>query len=296
MSQKRADLLIAVISMSWGISYIFMKIGLDGVNSFSLIFLRFGIAFAVMGVLWWKRVIHTNLYTIKVAMVSGTLLFFVFAFILTGLKTTSASTSGFLTNTSVIFVPIFSTFHKRRLPSYQIVTAMILSLLGVFLLTGGEHIQIEVGALLVLMGAFCNALYIYYTNLESKSVDTFQLGVYQLCVAAVLGGGASILTTGLEFPKSPLQWGAILGLALICSAFGFVAQPIAQKYTTPERTSILFGLDAVFSAIFAFLLLGERLPMISCLGAGLVMFSVVIATMSFKKIIKPKGKIEGRIR
>ncbi|EDK35646.1 hypothetical protein [Clostridium kluyveri] len=47
ISQKKADLIIALITMAWGSSYLFMKMGLDSIDVFNLVALRFGIAFPI---------------------------------------------------------------------------------------------------------------------------------------------------------------------------------------------------------------------------------------------------------
>ena len=52
---------------------------------------------------------------------------------------------------------------------------------------------------------------------------------------------------------------------------------MAQKYTTPEHVGFLFSLEPVFSAIFGFLFLRERLHPITYLGAALVLLSVPVA-------------------
>ena len=45
MKPIKANLMILLVTMTWGTSYLFMKIGLETVPSFSLVALRFGIAF-----------------------------------------------------------------------------------------------------------------------------------------------------------------------------------------------------------------------------------------------------------
>ena len=70
----------------------------------------------------------------------------------------------------------------------------------------------------------------------------------------------------------------MLGLALVCSAFGFVMQPVAQRCTTPEHTGLLFALEPVFSALFAFVFLHELLSAKGWLGAALVLFSVLLVS------------------
>lgn len=62
---------------------------------------------------------------------------------------------------------------------------------------------------------------------------------------------------GITVPTTSERWGAILGLAIICSAFGFVVQLTAQKYLTAESAGFIFSLEPIFAAIFAFLFASE---------------------------------------
>lgn len=48
-------------------------------------------------------------------------------------------------------------------------------------------------------------------------------------------------------------------------------QPMAQKYTTPEHTGLLFALEPVFSAVFSYIFLHETLSGKGYMGAMLVM-------------------------
>lgn len=56
-------------------------------------------------------------------------------------------------------------------------------------------------------------------------------------------------------PHSNIVWFSVLGLALICSAYGWVMQTIVQSYVSAEFTSIMFTLEPIFTAIFAFIFL-----------------------------------------
>ena len=74
-----------------------------------------------------------------------------------------------------------------------------------------------------------------------------------------------------SLPASPAQWAAILCLGLMCSAYGFLAQSVAQKYTT------IFSLEPVFSAVLSFLILHEILDWTDYLGAGLILSGVILS-------------------
>ena len=109
------------------------------------------------------------------------------------------------------------------------------------------------------------------------------LGIWQLGFAALYGVICTFMFETPTLPSSGFQWIAIFGLAFVCSAFGFVMQPMAQKYTTPEHTGLLFALEPVFSAVFSYIFLHETLSGKGYMGAMLVMAGVVAASVVRKK-------------
>ncbi len=56
-------------------------------------------------------------------------------------------------------------------------------------------------------------------------------------------------------------------------------QSIAQKYTTPEHTGLLYALEPVFSALFAFVFLREVLAIRGYMGALMVLCSILISNV-----------------
>lgn len=107
-TQQRADSMLALVAMAWGSSYLLMKIGLDGIPPFCIIALRFGIAFIAVSLLFFKKLKKTTKRVMMKGAVLGLFLFGLFAFLMHGLQTTSASNGGFLTSTTVALEPVFS--------------------------------------------------------------------------------------------------------------------------------------------------------------------------------------------
>ena len=75
----------------------------------------------------------------------------------------------------------------------------------------------------------------------------------------------------------------MLYLGLICSAFGFIAQMVAQKYTSAERVGILFCLEPVFAAMIGVIYLHEPFSLSSFMGAVLVLAAVILSGRVGKK-------------
>ncbi|MGE8205710.1 DMT family transporter [Heyndrickxia sp. NPDC080065] len=283
MTQKQANFLLATVSMGWGISYLFMKICVDTISPLTIIGLRFGIAFIVMIVIFYKKIIHVDVKLLKYSAIVGALLCTIFFALLHGVKNTNASSAGFLTSTTVILVPILQTFITRKWPSKKIILGVTIVSFGLALLTIEDDFTFAFGSIYCLIAAFLYAIHILVTNYFIREVDSLQLGIFQLGFAALFATIGSVIYETSVLPQNGIQWFAILGLALICSAYGFVMQPIAQKYTTPESTGFLFSLEPIFSAIFAYIFLHENMGVKGYFGALIILTGVFIANSTSKK-------------
>jgi drug/metabolite transporter (DMT)-like permease len=289
-SQLKADFMMLMVTICWGSSYLFMKTGLHSIQEFNLIALRFGIAFFLAGIIFHKRLIKTDFKTIMYGFVLGSILFLVFVSITFGLKSTSASNAGFLVSLTVIFVPILSTIFLKKKPEKRFFLGACLALIGIGLLSLNNQLKVSHGDLFCILGAVLYAIHILVTGKLTMNVDSITLGILQLGFTGALGVVFSLIMETPKLPNTIESWFSVLGLSILCSAIGFIVQTAAQKYTTPTHTGLIFSLEPVFTAVFAFLFVGETLSARGYLGAGIVLLSVLIAEIDFKKLIFEKVK------
>jgi len=273
----KADFLILMITLCWGSSYIFMKLGLNSIEEFNLIALRCGFAFLLSAALFHKSLRQTDLKTLKYAALLGLLLFGVFTGIMFGLKTTTTSNAGFLISLTVIFVPlIYVTVFKKKL-KLSLVIGVCLAIIGIGFLTLNSELRIYPGDFLCIMGALLYAIHILITDSAAKTTNTLNLGILQLGFAGAYGLFFSFLFETPKLPNTSEGWVAVLVLSIVCSAFGYVVQPLAQKYTTPIRTGLIFSLEPLFAALFGFVFINEILPFKGYIGAALVLLGVLVS-------------------
>ncbi|KQL44282.1 multidrug transporter [Brevibacillus choshinensis] len=288
--QVKADLAMLLVTLFWGSSYLFMQMGLTDLETFNLIGIRFGIAFIIAALFFHKRIIRINRKTLLHALILGAILFGVFATVTEGVKTTTASQAGFLVSLTVIFVPLLSILLKNK-PETRVFFGAGLALIGIGLLTLTDHFQISQGDALCIGTALFYATHIIVTGKLAPQSDAIQLGVYQLGFAALFGLIFSIFTEAPRLPHTPKAWLAVLVLSILCSAIGFVVQTVAQQHTTPTHTGLIFSLEPVFAALFAFMLNGETLTVRGYIGAALVLLSVLIAEIDLRRWIRGEQKV-----
>ncbi|MNO55685.1 putative DMT superfamily transporter inner membrane protein [compost metagenome] len=151
MNSTKAELLMVSVSLAWGSSYLLMKVGLNGIEPFSLIALRFGIAFFCMALIFLPRFRDLTPVVLGKGILMGVLLFLLFTGLVFGVNHTTASTAGFLASTTVIIIPILESFLKQRLPSKSIMFCILFVIVGLFLLTVKDTLAIDKGAALCLL-------------------------------------------------------------------------------------------------------------------------------------------------
>ncbi|WP_066295913.1 DMT family transporter [Bacillus sp. FJAT-29937] len=287
-TQLKADFTMLVVTLFWGSSYLFMKMGLESIQGFNLIALRFGIAFVLAGLVFYKRFMHIDFQTIKYGFLLGTILFSAISVVTIGVKSTSVSNAGFLFSLAVVFVPLLLAIFFRQKTKKRVVIGVVFAIVGIALLTLNDGLSISAGDFLIILGALFYAIYIIVTDKLTKNVDSISLGILQLGFTGAWGLLLSLFFENPHLPNTTESWVSILALSIFCSAIGFIGQTAAQQYTTPTHTGLIFSLEPVFAALFAFIFAGEVLSEKGYIGAFLVLIGILTTKIDFKKFMMKK--------
>lgn len=275
--QSKANVLMVIVTIFWGLSYTFMVLGLEVLQAYNVVALRCLIAFIIAGLIFYKKMIHTNIKTITYAAIQGVLLFIVFALSLFGLELTSASNAGFILSLTVVLVPIFSSIVEKSLPSRAVRIAIICTLVGISILTIQDSLTFNLGDLFIAIAAISYSIYLILNSKFTKQVESISYGVYQLGFAGIIAVILCLLFEVPQIPDTSLGWIAILGLGIICTAFCFIAQSVVQQYTSPTHTGLIFSLEPIFASIFAVLFLGELITVQLLVGGTLILAGNFVA-------------------
>ncbi|MFB7305200.1 DMT family transporter [Heyndrickxia sporothermodurans] len=282
MKPLKAELMILIVTIFWGSSYLFMKLGLDSLGEFNLIALRFGLAFLVAGAIFHRKFLRMSKELLSYSILLGFILFVIFTAVTFGLNTTTTSNAGFLISLTVVFVPLINTNILKNKIEWKFIFSTAMAITGIALLTLRAPFSMRIGDLLCIVAALLYALHIIIVGYATKKVDALQLGILQLGFAGLFGLIFSLLFETPRLPNTSQGWIAILVLSIVCSAFGFIFQVIAQKYTSPDRTGLIFSLEPVFAALFGYLFVHEVMSFKGMIGAILVFLGVVLSTTKMK--------------
>lgn len=278
LARIRVDLLLLVVAVSWGSTYLVAK-GLVAPNSVvALLALRMLLAAVIMAAVVTARRRRWAPAELRVGAILGVLLTAVFAFETFGIAHTSATNAGLIISLTIVFTPILdSAASGRRLPGRFLLAAAI-AVIGVVLLAGnGGFSAPTLGDLLILVAALVRAVHVttMHKLTPAEPMDSLHLTTVQLATCAALFSVTSLFY-GESIPRylSQLDPGQVLlflYLVLACTVFAFFVQTWAVRRTSPSRVSLLLGTEPVWATIAGIAIAHDGLVFAGYCGIALVL-------------------------
>lgn len=291
--QVKADLALLIITVGWGSSFLLSKNALADLETFNFLGVRFLMAFIVSCGFFMKKIVKMDKKTLRLGVFMGIILYIHYALQTVGLNITTVSKSAFITGTNVVMVPIFSALLIKRLPQKSAVLGVGFAFVGMSLLTlNSGALGLNIGDILTFLCAAVFALYIILVGKYTVEVESISFAVVQIGVVAALSWITSFAIETPHLPTTAASWINVGFLAVACTSLAFIVQSVAQQFTSPTHTALIYSGEPVFAAIFAFLVAGEILGPKGLLGAGLILLGMLVAEIDLSKIFKKDRKIQ----
>ena len=285
----------------WGGTFIIIKNALTDISPMTFITFRFFIASLVM--LPFVKIIFKD--ADKKVFISGGILGFLyfagFAVQTIGLNYTSATKSGFITGTFIVFVPFLQMLIEKKVPGKGSIIGIVLVVIGLILLSGKGNsifgIFTEIGAnfntgdFLTLICAVIFAMYIVYLDMLGNKFSPLTLVFLQIVITGVGGFLLAVIfsSTGIENFKFTLNHNVIFAVLYTTILATLVTTTLQTKYqhlVTPTKAGIIFSLEPIFAAVFAFMVAGERIGSFGVFG-GIFIFAGLLASEIIDKKREP---------
>lgn len=191
-------------------------------------------------------------------------------------KTGGAAFAAVLLYTAPAWVVAFSFLIYREKLTIIKVSAVVLVMLGVYLIsqTGGNANGISaIGPVALLSGlvsGFCYSLYYTVGKYFSKRYSSANLFLY------VLPLGAVGILPFVEFThKTPVAWMALASVAVVSTFVANYCYYSGLRYLEAGRASIIATIEPVVAAVAAYVILGEYFTSLGYWGAALIVVAVI---------------------
>lgn len=299
--------LLNLTTVLWGTQHAVIKLGLEGTPPSTLNFARFLLAALVslpalrsLRFPQPRNILKTPV--IRHGLELSLYLFAGYALQSAALVTTSASRSAFLLYLNVKLVPFFARILYARPIPLSVWSSAFIALSGTVLLTY-DGSPPAAGDAFSVAAAAASALFILRTEAaaQSDAVPPAQLNAVTLTSVAILMGlwtafdglsqSSTLMLHQWSFndlthflstfvPTAPQSVAAVAYLAVVTTALCNYIQAVGQRGVSAERAAIVFALDPVYGAMFAWLLLGESLGTQGFIGAGCIFVATILSALA----------------
>lgn len=283
---RRSALELLLIAIVWGGTFPVVKDLVETVPAYSVVAARFGVAWALLGAAAAFRRDLWRPGLARAGLVLGAVLWGGFFTQTYGLQFTTASKAGFITALNVVFVAVLAAVVNRRATPRLTWLGVAVATVGLALLTldWNEPFYLQAGDVWIIVCAVLFAAHIVLVDRVASSYDPVLLTWVQTgVVAAVSTAAAFAFDGGVVGFDRPQTWWPLMYLAVLATAGAVLLQVYLQRFAAPARVGLLLSLEPVFAALFAWMLLGETLPLQGWVGGALVLAGVVLAEL------KPEG-------
>lgn len=285
-SERQGLAALLLVVAVWGTTFPAMKLLSAQLDALQIIWARFAIALLVLLPMW--RGLRGP--EARWGLLLGALLFAAFWLQVEGLARTSSNRNAFVTGLNVLVVPILAMVLLGRRYGAALWGACAMALAGMVLMFHEDE-PWNLGDSLTLASTLFYAVYILVLEecarrTAGQPLRATRLAAVQalvMCVAAGAllllrhGGMAGTWQTIRALPAPSLA--ALLYLGVVASVVVVTLQAWGQQRVDAMRSAIVFGLEPVFAAATAWLLIGERLGLAGLAGAALIVAALVLSQL-----------------
>ena len=268
------------VTLVWGATFPVLKVATAQLSGVEVSALRFVIAAFCM----LPFALRVSRQTWRDGAVLGVFALLSYVFQAYGMETISSNRSAFLTSLNVLMVPLIGIFLGTPM-TWTVLGAAILACSGIGLMSwdGGANLLADAAT---VCGALAYALYVIYLSRRSAHHQPSQLAATQIVWMALLGCGVMLFdawgTDKLQTLSSRMDTTIVLGLAylgVVATAGMLFLQAMAQRHVSADKAALVYAMEPVFAAVFAWLWLSELLTWTAALGGCMVVMAVVLSEL-----------------
>lgn len=287
-----ANLLMIVVILLWGISFISIKIAVTEIPPITMAFIRFAIASLLLMIILRRveprtKVVKRDIPLLSLGGILGITLYFYFEN--SGVKLSTATNASLIVTVIPIIAILLDVLFFRSKISILKFVGVSIAIVGTYLsVTANGEMDFSSGGFkgnLFMLGAMLSwALYtLVNKNLQLKYSGTF-LTTYQTVIGTVCLAPLTVLEYEQWKLFSLTSFWHVLFLAICCSVVCYLLYLYVLKHLDVTITTLYLNLVPVVGVVSGYLVLNERALPIQIWGGLITILAIFI--VNFDQIIQ----------
>ncbi len=284
-NKTRAVLLTIVAGFLWGTSFPAIKIGLQYMDAYTFVFLRFFVASMVMlAFALATKKSALNFSGKRLVLFLGIVNGIAYLLEYVGMAYTTASKSSLLINLSAVWVALLCPVVLKERLGWKKATGVAVSIIGVTLMTTNlDFSSLAQGAfsgdLLVVAAGVVWAFFMVYNKPLANSGKSLVQPMTLLLLCTLLPLLPTAFFSAGAFVSLPLEaWLAILYTAVFCWVIPYYLWVKGLEHLSPVTSAVVLLTEIVVAVAISTLFLGDVFTMVSTVGAVLIVVAILLVS------------------
>jgi drug/metabolite transporter (DMT)-like permease len=285
INKRKAVLLTVLAGFLWGTSFPAIKIGLQYMDAYTFVFLRFLVASIVMlSVMLLTKNFSFSFSKKRLVLFLGVVNGVAYLLEYVGMVFTTASKSSLFINLSAVWVALLCPLLLREHLGGRKAVGVVVSVLGVFLMTTNLSFSslsqgTIVGDALVIGAGIAWAFFMVYNKPLVSSVKSLVQPMTLLLLFTLLPLLSTVFFSFGTFVSLPLgAWVAIFYTAVFCWVIPYYLWLKGLRYLSPATSAVVLLTEIIVAVVISTVVLGETLTVISAVGAVFIILAILIVS------------------
>jgi drug/metabolite transporter (DMT)-like permease len=275
----------------WGGMYVASKYVLNYIPPFTLVWLRYAIAFVVLfAVLKTSKKKKENIVKkdwILIGCIGFVGYFISISCQFIGTKLSDAHTGALITSATPVFIVVFARLILKEALTLRKIISLFLAVVGVIIIVGWESNfgSYFLGSMILVLAAITWALLSILVKIASRRLSSLTITTYAILVAFIFT--TPLMLWEMQFNdfyyKSILIILGILYLGVVSTAGAFFLWNKGMELMDAGIGSLFFFFQPVVGSLLGWALLKEEITISFFLGGALILTSVLIVCVKEKK-------------
>jgi drug/metabolite transporter (DMT)-like permease len=307
VTKQRAWIGFWILAIIWGSSFLFIRIGVEQLTTFQVVFIRTGIAAIGLNIVAYMRGkrLPTDWKSIRDLLVLGVVnTVFPFILITWGEKYIESSLAAILQGTAALFTMVVAHFvfvDERMTP--RKIAGLIIGFVGVVILdsrsTNDPVVQIDptlhlLGQLAIVAASFCYALGGTYSRTAIQNrLEPIIAAAGAMTVTAIITGILTYVSPYLGGPQpapladwTPRVLGAMVALGFVNTFIAYIIFYALIPALGAARTSMVTYVIPAVGLVLGAIFLDEAVDIRLLIGAALIMGSIAIVNLKVSSLLR----------
>lgn len=284
MKTFKGELYLFTTALIWGFAIFVQTTIADQIGSFTFNGIRYLVgAVSLLPLLKFKRSNINNRKCIILGICLGFCLYMACNLQqIAMIYSSSVAKVGFITSLYIVLVPLLSYFIFKTKTSPIIIAAIVIAVIGLYMLCGAS-LTFELADILLISCAFFYAMQMVLIGGLAKDVNSVQLSFVQYVASGVMSLITAVFFEDIQMASIISCTGAILYIGIMSTGVAYTLQIMGQRYTSPAVASVILSFEAGVSALAGWIFLNQTLSTNEAIGCALMALAVILAQVRIKE-------------